>query len=350
MMRSNNGMSTNRKSVNASPRSTRRCLRSHPPFHAHISANGAAWDRPAHLLAQWRYLDAISAVFVRQFLEYLESEIVAGARTCDWSAAVKDYVAQFDAFASGSASVPPPAKAAPPPAAAPAAGGGFSFGGGSAAPTPPAFGAGAAAAPSCGAGGGLFGSCNSGAAAPSPFGAAAGLFGGGAVAAPAPAAPAPAPKSVLPAPAAAAESGADGDAEIKFSSVIKLSVYRQEKRNEEGELVTEKGWKVIGKGQLRIMLSEGVHFVEFRPEVSEGASNAEPEEEMVGKVRFGRPVLAAKLRPDTKFEVNKKSVQVNLWSADAAGKPVYARYNLPLGSEPAAEAFATTARSCVPPS
>ena len=37
------------------------------------------------------------------------------------------------------------------------------------------------------------------------------------------------------------------------------------------------------------MLAEGVHFVEFRPEVSDGASTAEPEEEMVGKTRFGRP-------------------------------------------------------------
>ena len=69
---------------------------------------------------------------------------------------------------------------------------------------------------------------------------------------------------------------------------------------------------------------------------------------VAGKVRFGRPVLAAKLRPETKFEVTKKAVQVNLWSTDAAGNAVYARYNLPLGSEPAAEAFANTARACLP--
>ena len=96
------------------------------------------------------------------------------------------------------------------------------------------------------------------------------------------------------------------------------------------------------------MLSEGVHFLEFRPEVSEGVNTQEPEEEMVGKTRFGRPVLSAQLRADTKFDVTKKAVQVNLWSLDAAGKAVFARYNMPLGSETAAGDFAALARSLCP--
>ena len=126
-------------------------------------------------------------------------------------------------------------------------------------------------------------------------------------------------------------------------------MYRQEKRNEEGELVQEKGWKTIGKGQLRLLHNEGVHFVEFRPEVSEG-TQAEPEDEVVGaKTRFGRPVLTAALKADTKFEVlGKKAVQVNLLSADASGKAVFARYNMPLGSEAAAAEFATLAMSLRP--
>ena len=155
-------------------------------------------------------------------------------------------------------------------------------------------------------------------------------------------------------PAAASGSGGGGgggdDADVRFCSVIKLSVYRQEKRNEEGELVQEKGWKTIGKGQMRVLHNEGVNFVEFRPEVSEG-TQAEPEEEMSAansRTRFGRPVLSATLRADTKFDVTKKAVQVNLWSLDAAGKAVFARYNMPLGSETAAGDFAALARSLCP--
>ena len=155
--------------------------------------------------------------------------------------------------------------------------------------------------------------------------------------------------ATLPPPTAPPPPPADGDAEVKFSQILKLSVYRQEKRNDEGELVTEKGWKAIGKGQLRLLATDGVHFLEFRPEVSESVSNAEPEDDIVaGKVRFGRPVLAAKLRADTKFEVARKAVQTNLWSANASGNAIYARYNMPFGSEEAADAFAVTARGCLP--
>ena len=113
----------------------------------------------------------------------------------------------------------------------------------------------------------------------------------------------------------------------------------------------ERGWKPIGKGQLRILQNEGVHFVEFRPEVSDGTA-AEPEDEVSAsnsRTRFGRPVLSATLRPETKFEVlGKKAVQVNLMSADASGKPIFARYNLPLGGEAEANAFASLANSLCP--
>ena len=111
----------------------------------------------------------------------------------------------------------------------------------------------------------------------------------------------------------------------------------------------EKGWKAIGKGQLRLLCTDGVHFLEFRPLVSESAGSQEPEEEMVaGKVRFGRPVLSATLRKETKFDVNGKSVQVNLMSVDAAKNPVYARYNLPLGSDAKAGEFVAIANQCKP--
>ena len=67
------------------------------------------------------------------------------------------------------------------------------------------------------------------------------------------------------------------------------------------------------------------------------------------RTRFGRPVLSATLRPETKFEVlGKKAVQVNLMSADASGKPIFARYNLPLGGEAEANAFASLANSLCP--
>ena len=71
---------------------------------------------------------------------------------------------------------------------------------------------------------------------------------------------------------------------------------------------------------------------------------------MAGKTRFGRPVLAATIRADTKFDVTKKAVQVNLHSTDAAGTPIYARYNMPLGSEAAANEFAALAKGCAPQS
>ena len=120
-------------------------------------------------------------------------------------------------------------------------------------------------------------------------------------------------------------------------------MYRQEKRNAENELVSEGGWKPIGKGQLRLMASEGAHFIEFRPEVSDSKTVGDcndPTDEMQGKTRFGRPVLSALLRADTKADVTRKSVQANLWSTDAAGSAVFARYNIPLGSEEVAAKFA----------
>ena len=61
-----------------------------------------------------------------------------------------------------------------------------------------------------------------------------------------------------------------GSAQEKFRATLKLSVYRSEKKNDAGELVQEKGWKPVGRGQLRLMHDDGVHFLEFRPEVSEG--------------------------------------------------------------------------------
>jgi hypothetical protein len=64
--------------------------------------------------------------------------------------------------------------------------------------------------------------------------------------------------------------------------------------------------------------------------------------------RVPQPVLSATLRADTKLDVMKKAVQVNLWSSDASGTAVYARYNLPLGAEDAANAFAATVRACLP--
>ena len=61
-----------------------------------------------------------------------------------------------------------------------------------------------------------------------------------------------------------------GSAQEKFRATLKLSVYRSEKKNDAGELVQEKGWKPVGRGQLRLMHDDGVHFLEVRPEVSEG--------------------------------------------------------------------------------
>ena len=69
---------------------------------------------------------------------------------------------------------------------------------------------------------------------------------------------------------------------------------------------------------------------------------------VAGKVRFGRPVLSATLRAETKFDVTKKAVQVNLLSADASGKPVYARYYWNLADAEAANSFAALAKSCTP--
>ena len=63
-------------------------------------------------------------------------------------------------------------------------------------------------------------------------------------------APAPAPvPAPAPAPAEASEGGDAGGAEEKVKRLAKLSVYRQEKKSADGELIQDKGWKAIGKGQ-----------------------------------------------------------------------------------------------------
>ena len=110
----------------------------------------------------------------------------------------------------------------------------------------------------------------------------------------------------------------------------------------------EKGWKSIGKGQLRLMHVDGVHFIEFRPEVMEGRATEDPEEDMSGNSRFGRPVLAARLMADTKFDVAGKATQVNLHSQNAAGEAMFARYNINLGDTAKASSFASLATSLKP--
>ena len=69
---------------------------------------------------------------------------------------------------------------------------------------------------------------------------------------------------------------------------------------------------------------------------------------MVGKSRYGRPVLTARLTATTKFDVNGKMCQVNLSSADAANKPVFARYNINIGDAAAATEFGALANSLCP--
>ena len=282
----------------------------------------------------------------KEFLEALEAEWASGARSNDWSAAVRDYISHRDSLRKDGA----PAKSG----AATGAGTGAAV----AAPASGLFGA-AAPAPAPPVAGGMF--TFGGGAAPAaaaPAAPAGGLFSFGTMAAPpSVVASAPPPAAAAPAmlpPAAAAEAPSAGatadDADVRFQSITKLAVYRAEKRNEEGELVQEKGWKAIGKGQLRLLRDENVHFLEFRPEVSEGTGSQEPEEEMVaGKVRFGRPNLSARLRVDTKFETaSKKSAQVNLHSANAAGEAVFARYNITFADPAQVAEFVALATGCLP--
>ena len=293
-----------------------------------------------------------------EFLEHLENEWQRGSRCTDWSEAVQQYLDQREALATvggrsstaNGASTPaatPPAPmfgtAAPAPApmfgtAAPAsAPGGFAFGGGAAAP--PAFGT--VAPPAFG------GFSFTGIAAP-PVLPTLGGFG-----APAPAAPAPAPaaKPVMASAPLPTASG-EGDAVAKHKCVCKVSVFRQEKKNDQGELIQEKGWKPIGTGQLRLLFDDGVHFVEFRPVVQDGTAAEDAEgggsDEMIGQKKYGRPVLTARLAATTKFEVNNKAVQVNLSSTDAAGQPVYARYNINIGGVAEAAEFGALANSLCP--
>jgi hypothetical protein len=235
----------------------------------------------------------------KEFLAYIEGEFAAGARACDWSAACKDYIAQRDSLRAGGAKSTTAAAAH---VNAPAS------------------------------------------TAPGMF-----AFGGAGPTAPAPTEPklAPAPAAPTPGPSTSGGSGGD-DADVKFSAVTSLKVFRAEKKTKDGELISAAGWKAIGKGQLRIMHADGVHFVEFRPEVSDGSASQDPEDEMVGKKRFGRPVLSASLRKETKFEVTKNKVTVNLLSQDASGTPVYAKYYIPFATEELAGQLAATAKACAP--
>eukprot|EP00315_Gephyrocapsa_oceanica_P006091 CAMPEP_0185343956 /NCGR_PEP_ID=MMETSP1363-20130426/99884_1 /TAXON_ID=38817 /ORGANISM="Gephyrocapsa oceanica, Strain RCC1303" /LENGTH=278 /DNA_ID=CAMNT_0027943183 /DNA_START=252 /DNA_END=1088 /DNA_ORIENTATION=+ len=223
-----------------------------------------------------------------EFLQWVEEEWEKG-EACDWSSAVRDYVKQRESLLGGGAGVKAPLGGAMAPACS-APGG-----------------AGAAAAPAADAGGGA---------------------GGG---------------------APEVESGEGVDEKWKGST--KLSVYRTEKKNGEGELVQEKGWKSIGKGMLRLLAQEGVHFLEFRPLVSESSSaaNDEPSDEVGAKrEKYGRAVLSARLLSSTTFTVAKRSIQTNLWSSNAGGEATYSRYNIPLLSDEQANAFAELARGCVP--
>ena len=130
--------------------------------------------------------------------------------------------------------------------------------------------------------------------------------------------------------------------------MCKLSVYRTAKKNEEGELIQEKGWKPVGKGLLKLLKQDAVHFLEFRPLVSESANAGnDPEDEVSNKrERYGRAVVSARLLSSTKFDVVKKAVLTNLWSNNASGQPTFSRYNIPLGSEEMATEFAELARKC----
>eukprot|EP00967_Tisochrysis_lutea_P086371 scaffold121694_cov28-Tisochrysis_lutea.AAC.2 len=149
--------------------------------------------------------------------------------------------------------------------------------------------------------------------------------------------------------AALAPSGGEkGDATEIWKAMCKLSVYRTAKKNEEGELIQEKGWKPVGKGLLKLLKQDAVHFLEFRPLVSESANAGnDPEDEVSNKrERYGRAVVSARLLSSTKFDVVKKAVLTNLWSNNASGQPTFSRYNIPLGSEEMATEFAELARKC----
>ena len=191
-------------------------------------------------------------------------------------------------------------------------------------------------------------------------------------------APAPTPPAAPPAPAANGGGGGDDDGVFK-AVVDEIYVYRQEKKNDSGETISKEGWKGIGKGLLRLIRNEDVHFLDFRPEarrdaprchaemsrrcvvrasqVSEGGGGNEAADEISGQTRYGRPVLSARLLATTPFNVTKREsrkrppiygVQTNLWSTDASGKAVFARYNIPFANEAEAKAFAKLADGCKP--
>ena len=81
---------------------------------------------------------------------------------------------------------------------------------------------------------------------------------------------------------------------------------------------------------------------------SEGGGNNEATDEISGQTRYGRPVLSARLLAGTPFDVTRRAVQTNLWSSDASGKSVFARYNIPFPTEAEAKAFAALATGCRP--
>ena len=68
----------------------------------------------------------------------------------------------------------------------------------------------------------------------------------------------------------------------------------------------------------------------------------------IGERIATEPVLAARLISSTKFDVNNKAVQVNLNSTNAAGQPVFARYNISLGDTAKAADFGGIANGLVP--
>ena len=234
-----------------------------------------------------------------QFVAWLRAEWQKADKGADWTEAVKEYVRYRDALGDGATAAP---------ASLPV----LSFGAGSApAPPVPLFGAGTAPslAPRRRR---RRRRARTGAGARTRAGARVGARGG-----------------------RRGGGGGRRGVDALWAGELKLSVYRTEKKSDDGELIQEKGWKPVGKGQLRLLRQDGVAFVEFRPLVSVGGSESgDASEDMSGaKTRFGRAVLSARLLASTTFALNKKSIQTTLIANDAGGTATIARYNIPLASE-----------------
>ena len=236
-----------------------------------------------------------------QFVAWLRAEWQKADKGADWTEAVKEYVRYRDALGDGATTAP---------ASLPV----LSFGAGSApAPPVPLFGAGTAPLwRRDGAGAGARARTRAGARARTRAGARVGGGGG-----------------------RRGGGGGRRGVDTLWAGELKLSVYRTEKKSDDGELIQEKGWKPVGKGQLRLLRQDGVAFVEFRPLVSVGGSESgDASEDMSGaKTRFGRAVLSARLLASTTFALNKKSIQTTLIANDAGGTATIARSNIPLASE-----------------